>query len=431
MSSGRGAYYKNKYGSGGRGGGGGRRGGGGRGGGRSGDPFPKRGRFDGDGGTPPPPTLGGTFADLAHLLQSIDGRNYGSYHDLEREWRQETFTLRIGRAQSDPFAPPTRCQVRIPASQFVQSWPSSTLPHAGRVAASDFLLRHLYQTCQSLGADQSLRSSGGGWSGPKGGDLQILEPTQHVLEQSAVQIVQTDDQAPPEVVLQMTINLPARGRTILGLAARQILCTILPQLVAAVAALPTEPLWQHVNSCQDQVWLQQQLSANGLVAFVPNGAVLPRRSGVDDRPLMDAVTFTSPQSLQRTFVLPQTRQTITGMGIPDGVTLICGGGFHGKSTLLRALQWGIYPKVPGDGREFCVVRPRAMSIRAEDGRLVQAVNIADFLSDLPGNSKDTTCFSTENASGSTSQASNIAEVRLCVRERHRGGVNIHAILSKK
>jgi predicted ABC-class ATPase len=105
------------------------------------------------------------------------------------------------------------------------------------------------------------------------------------------------------------------------------------------------------------------------------------------------------------------------MAIPQGITLICGGGFHGKSTLLQALQGAIYPKVADDGREFCVVRRQTTTVRAEDGRAVQAVNITDFLTNLPGGgNKDTVCFSTDNASGSTSQASSIVEVRtrVCV-----------------
>ena len=420
--SGRGAYYKNKYGN--RSGrGGGRSNDSGRGRGRSGGsgsggPFPKRGRFEGVSQL----TVGGSFVDLARLLESIDGRNYPTYHDLEREWHHDEkannkFSLRIGRAQSDPFAPPTWCQIRIPATEFVDNWPETLRDNpVARVAASDFLLRHLYRTCQSLGADKTVRTGGGsGWSGPKGGDLQILAPTQHVLEQSAVQIAKADNGTnQTDVVLQMTVNLPARGRTILGYAAKEIFCNILPQLVAALLALPTKPLWDHVHLIEDQVWLQNQLAAWGLVAFIPNGSILPRRSGVDDRPLLDAVPFSSPPNLECSFDLPNTNNTIIGMGIPEGVTLICGGGFHGKSTLLQALQWGIYPKIQGDGREFCVVRPLATSIRAEDGRSVQSVNIADFLRDLPGKAKDTTCFSTENASGSTSQASSIVEVRRTV-----------------
>ena len=448
--SGRGEYYRNKY-----GGGRSSRGRGGGGGGRHHKPFNNNNTGQ-----------GGTYADLQNLLESIDGRQYPSYHDLETTtspntyWLHPTgFKLQIGRAQSDPFAPPTRCRVHIPPT--LVRLPTSILLHNSSgsssstrnsnsnnstkircIAAADYLLRQLYQECKSMGADQSLRSSassssssgggrgggGSGWSGPKGGDLQILQPTQHVLEQSAVQVVpasstvaaaspsSTGDPAAAGggVIVQLTINLPARGRTVLGRAAYEILDRILSRLMASICPpmRSDNALLEHVDSVEDQMWLQSQLAErNDLIAFVRNGAILPRRSGVDDRPLQEnAVPFASPPSLQQTFVLPNAGTTITGMGIPPGLTLICGGGFHGKSTLLQALQWAIFPKVPGDGREFCAVPPNAVKIRAEDGRFVQSVDISCFLSHLPFQ-KDTTCFSTEDASGSTSQASNIVEVR--------------------
>jgi predicted ABC-class ATPase len=292
------------------------------------------------------------------------------------------------------------------------------------MALGDFLLRNLYNSCKRLGADASLGDgAGGGWQGPKGGDIQVLEPCQHVLEQSAVRIDRTNG----NVIAQITINLPARGRTILGRAAEQILGSTLPTMIQQsfyYSNLPSkDELQKHVESVEDQVWLQRQLETRNLVAFVRNGAILPRISGDDDRPMdaRQAVPFTSPkggdssndrerQRMEVSFALPNAEITILGMGIPKGITLICGGGFHGKSTLLSVLQNGVYPKVVGDGREFCVVDPNACKIRAEDGRNVQAVDISNFINNLPYG-KDTTDFSTMDASGSTSQAAFIQEVR--------------------
>jgi len=318
----------------------------------------------------------------------------------------------VGRTQSDPFAPPTRCRVLLSASS-VQLPANTFSTQTQCIAAGDFLLRRLYQACREEGADHSLRSTGnGGWSGPKGGDLQILAPTQHVLEQSAVQVSRQGD-----VMVQLTVGLPARGRSVLGQAAYEILDHVLSRLLqSAILNVPTADLEEHVKSVEDQLWLQSQLDDNGLVAFIRNGAILPRKSGVDDRPIPpqeNPLPFQSPSSLEKSFVLPQTGVTVTGMGIPKGITLICGGGFHGKSTLLQALQWGVHgAKLPGDGREFCVTNPTAMKIRSEDGRSVQAVDISTFINNLPFD-KDTTCFSTADASGSTSQASNIVEVCCC------------------
>jgi hypothetical protein len=284
------------------------------------------------------------------------------------------------------------------------------------MATGDFLWRQLYRNCRAMGADHTLAAegnggaSGSGWSGPKGGDIQVMEPVQHVMEQSAVQINEDGT-----VVAQLTLNLPARGRSILAQAANYIFGNVLPQLMQdslVYESLSANMLAQHVDSVQEQLWLQDQLGAAGLVAFVRNGAILPRVSGAADNDfpmLKGAIPFQSPPNLEVSFLLPLTDITVTGMGIRKGVTLICGGGFHGKSTLLQTLQLGVYSKIPGDGREFCVTSANAMKIRAEDGRCVKSVDISPFINNLPFG-KDTKCFSTLDASGSTSQATNIVEV---------------------
>ena len=216
------------------------------------------------------------------------------------------------------------------------------------------------------------------------------------------------------VVCQLAVNLPARGRTVLGSVAAHILDKVLPQMVRdclVASSLNLKNMRSHVDSIEDQAWLQKQLDSAGLVSFVRNGAILPRVSGVDDHPMSNdnAIPFESPLSLETSFSLPNAGVAITGMGIPKGITLICGGGFHGKSTLLEALQLAVYYKIPGDGREFCVTSAMAAKIRAEDGRCINAVDISSFIKNLPFG-KDTTCFTTADASGSTSQASNIVEV---------------------
>jgi predicted ABC-class ATPase len=257
-----------------------------------------------------------------------------------------------------------------------------------------------------MGADKG--STNGGWSGPKGGDIQVMEPVQHVMEQSAVRI-----NADGSVVAQVTLNLPARGRTCSAHSANHIFDGVLSQMVhdsLVFESLDTVALTHHVDSVQDQVWLQNQLDGAGLVAFVRNGAILPRISGNADLPMLQgAIPFQSPMSRQVSFTLPNAGTAVIGMGILKGVTLICGGGFHGKSTLLQTLQLGVYSKIPGDGREFCVTSANAMKIRAEDGRCVKSVDISPFINNLPFG-KDTKCFSTLDASGSTSQATNIVEV---------------------
>jgi predicted ABC-class ATPase len=402
---GRGEYYKNRYGSGGR-----------QRQARDEDTAASSSLLQGQRG-------GGSYEDLRRKILSIDGRQYPCYHDLETPpnggWVHSTegsslpqlhFTLEIGRAQSDPFAPPTRCRVTLPreSSQFPMSLWSNKIR---RIAFADYLWRALHRKCKEMRADQSLNNgNGGGWSGPKGGDIQVMEPTQHVLEQTAVSV-----DSKGNIKSQLTVNLPASGRSILGSAALHILNKVLPQLVLECLVVSSHNLAdinQHVDSVEDQAWLQGQLEGAGLVAFVRNGAILPRSSGIDDRPMSHqiAIPFQSPSSLQVSFTLPNAGTSVSGMGIRKGITLICGGGFHGKSTLLEALQLAVYYKIPGDGREFCVSSVKSVKIRAEDGRCVTAVDISSFIKNLPFG-KDTSCFTTSDASGSTSQAANIVEVR--------------------
>jgi predicted ABC-class ATPase len=189
-----------------------------------------------------------------------------------------------------------------------------------------------------------------------------------------------------------------------------MLCDDLPEIIQQAlhyANLDAQAIQRHGETVEDAHWLQSQLARQNLVAFVANGALLPRASGVSDRPLADGIPFQSPPSLQVEFTCPN-RGRISGMGIPAGVTLIVGGGYHGKSTLLRAIELGVYPHIPGDGREFVVTDQTAVKIRAEDGRSVAGVDISPFINQLP-HGRSTSQFRTENASGSTSQAASMIE----------------------
>jgi predicted ABC-class ATPase len=209
----------------------------------------------------------------------------------------------------------------------------------------------------------------------------------------------------------MVVGLPARGRTVDASAARTVLLDELPEVVRRAlvpGGVSVDRARHHVETVEDADHLRLRLLDLGLVAFVADGSVLPRESGASDRPLRaGAVPFEGPEELRVSVELPN-RGEVEGMGIPEGVTLVVGGGFHGKSTLLSALAWGVYDHVAGDGRELVVARSDAVKIRAEDGRSVAGVDISAMIGELPGG-RDTEDFSTPNASGSTSQAANIAE----------------------
>lgn len=321
--------------------------------------------------------------DLYANLQRLDGASYGAYKSLVGTYAADGFDLTIYRVQSDPYAPPSQVAVRLDVSQ-MEVPPELTETKSQQVAVADFFARTFYQ---ELGAFR---------------DLRMAAPSQQILERSYAQISEGT------LELRFQMQLPARGRTILGRQARRIVSEDIPAAVErALYDFDLAKLRQQVNTYQDYLQLRHLLKENDLVAFVADGSVLARASGISDLPLPEAIVTRSPHSLTRTFTLPHAKE-VTGMAIPRGITVIVGGGYHGKSTLLAALAKGVYAHIPGDGRELVATDPSACFIRAEDGRCVNAVDVRAFINNLPGG-RSTESFSTQNASGSTSQAAAIIE----------------------
>jgi len=336
-----------------------------------------------------------TNDDLRRILNRIDGKGYPAYKDIRGHYQFPGFTLLIDHVQGDPFAAPSRLRVRVP--QRIAGYPPDTYSQPSRrIALADFLTRAFDAASSQV---SGRRGSG------KSGLIAIDRPGQQVLERTSALV---DEET---VEARFVAGLPASGRRVLGRQAAVMLCENLPHIVESALHFSAEDraaLYRHLQTAEDADWLRSQLPANGLVAFVADGAVLPRRSGVDDRPLRKGSTpFQSPTSLRVEFDLPNAGP-VSGMGLPAGITLIVGGGYHGKSTLLNALERGVYNHVPGDGRELVVTVEEAVKIRAEDGRAVSGVDISPFIGALP-NGADTRRFSTANTSGSTSQAANIVE----------------------
>lgn len=332
---------------------------------------------------------------LRDTLLDLDGRGYKAYKDIRGRYRFADFQLTIDYVQGDPFASPSQFSVWVP--QNVAGFPAELYSSPSReVALRDFLTRQFSVACRQV---SQKRGTG------KSGAIAVCRLGQEVLDRTSAFVSEKG------VEIRFTVGLPAQGRRILGRQAAQMLCEDIPELVDRALIyenLDAEAIQRQVETVEDADWLRSQLRDRDLVAFVADGSILPRRSGVDDRPLQqNVVPFESPASLRVSFQRPNGGE-ITGMGIPRGVTLIVGGGYHGKSTLLRAVELGVYNRIPGDGREFVVTDARAVKIRAEDGRSVVGVDISPFINNLP-QGQPTQEFSTENASGSTSQAANIIE----------------------
>lgn len=335
--------------------------------------------------------------ELGRLLLEIDGRGYKAYKEIAGRYQGPGFVLSIDHVQGDPFAEPSR--VRLLVEPSFGAYPEWTLSsEARRVATADFINRRLHN---ELGHRNDRQGSG------KSGLLEVLRPGQQILRRTSLLL-----NSEGEVEARIRVGLPARGRTVLGRVANRLL---LEQLVSVLhrgllfESHDSDALLKHIECYEDSLALRSRLQENGLVAFVPNGASLPRRSGVDDRPAAQSgvVLFKAPVEREITLDTPH-RGPVNGMGVPAGITLIVGGGYHGKSTLLRAIELGVYDHIPGDGREGVVALDSAVKIRAEDGRAVSGVDISNFIDGLPGGN-NTRHFHSENASGSTSQAASITE----------------------
>lgn len=334
--------------------------------------------------------------DLLNILKSINGKGYKAYKDIAGDYDFGKYILHVDSVQGDPFASPSR--IRISVNQKNSKFPENLFDESyRRIALTDFLARLFYENINKIYS----RVKGSG----KSGLLSIDSCGQEVLDRTAICIDKN------KVEARIEVGLPANGRRVLSKEAEEIFFNFIPKIVDKTLYfnnINKEKLIESVRLSEDQDYIRNKLNELQLCAFVANGSILPRESGVSEKPLKNnAVKFLSPKELEVEINLPN-KGKISGMGIKKGITLIVGGGYHGKSTLLKALELGVYNHIKGDGREFVITDDTAVKIRAEDGRSIEKVDISIFINNLP-NGKDTVKFSTENASGSTSEAANIVE----------------------
>lgn len=333
--------------------------------------------------------------DLKNKLESIHRKSYPAYKSLRGSYTFGDFVLSIDHVQGDPFAAPSSLHVELPLKK--AGFPEKYLEKRHtKTALEDLILRSF-----SKALDQySFKAKGSG----KSGLISTSRPGPEVMRRTAVEFNNI------ALLVRFEVGFPANGRTINAQELEKILLEFLPQIVKTCLFYQS---WEKakIQACyelaENQQRIREVLEERKLVAFCANGSILPRKSGVSSQPLKDAIEFQSPESMEISIDLP-FGNSIRGMGIPEGVTLIIGGGYHGKSTLLQALEQGVYNHVKGDGREYVITREDALKLRAEDGRAVSHLDLSLFIHDLP-NGKDTHCFSTEDASGSTSQAAGVLE----------------------
>lgn len=335
--------------------------------------------------------------DLKDLLDRIDHRGYPAYKDTAGMYQFRNYVLSIDHVQGDPFAAPSKLSVIVSGTK--AGFPSEYYSKAWRKAAlQDLLIRRFYQKADRF----SFQAKGSG----KSGMIAVSRPSQKILERSACQINDKNG----DIVFRLEVGFPANGRTINARELEKILFQFLQECVEEslyYKAYKESQVREVAALADDQQYIREELKKRNLAAFIANGSILPRVNGVSDKPMNGAVKFISPSSMEVSMQLPHAGE-MKGMGIRNGITLVVGGGYHGKSTLLKALEAGVYNHITGDGREYVITDETAVKIRAEDGRSVKKTDISMFIGTLP-NGKDTKAFSTEDASGSTSQAANMIE----------------------
>ncbi len=321
---------------------------------------------------------------ISQIIRKIDSKGYKGYKELTgKKENIENFELKFLRVQGDPFASPSVVKVSL-------DFPWRRYGNC-RLGVEDYLYRRL---SKALGKYSERCGEGHSCF------LGVPKPKNIMIRRSGVVAGEKS------VEYRFWVGLPARHRRVLGGEAERIIYQKIPSAIQDVMSFSHTSIKEHLISCEIQNSLRNQLDSMGLVSFVPNGALLPRKCGDCEEPLKDAVPFESPPELE--VVMKTEHGDIKGMGIKKGITVIAGTAFHGKTTLLNALLDGIYNHVPRDGREGVVTMRDAVNIRAEEGRAVRCVDISSFIYNLPNN-KDTFCFNTDNASGATSMAASIQE----------------------
>ncbi|PMH09899.1 ABC-ATPase domain-containing protein [Vibrio splendidus] len=322
---------------------------------------------------------------LTAKLKKLEKQNFRAYQQIKGQYDFADFELHIDHVQGDPYASSSRFRATRAWSLTGLDWLKEK-SYEYQVAARDFIARSFSEFAKQE-TTVSIALTG----------QTVLDNTSVVFTEHGIEI-------------RFRINLPADGRSILAKKAINIITFYLPKFIRRATLereLNIEAMIKHCEAVEDQDALRAQLEENNLAAFVANGSVLPRIAGNCDLPMKGAVPFAAPESLSVTLNTPN-KGDVTGLGIPKGITLIVGGGFHGKSTLLNAVERSIYNHIPGDGREGIVTATDTMKIRAEDGRCVHNLNLSNYINHLPMQ-KDTSNFSTQDASGSTSQAAWLQE----------------------
>ena len=214
-----------------------------------------------------------TATELRSKLKNIDHKGYPAYKELRGQYNFGDYVLSIDHVQGDPFASPSRLSVHVQKGK--AGFPAEYYDTAAkRITLQDHLTR-LFGRWISGG---SFQAKGSG----KSGLLTVSRCGQQVLERTAMRIAGGD------VTLRFEAGFPANGRTINARELEKMLFEILPDCVRKslyYANIDKDKLQKAIWLCEDQQYIRECLCEKELCAFVANGSILPRESGVSEKPM--------------------------------------------------------------------------------------------------------------------------------------------------
>jgi len=326
-------------------------------------------------------------------LLTLEGKPYQAYKSLEGTYRFERFVLSLDRVAQDPgISSPMRVRVDQAEARFpTDLWSTRTR----KVALEDFIARRWHETIRKV---MRAPHAGRGAYGIEAGGQQILERTACRITEDWLEI-------------RGTITWPSDARKTAPKIAQAMMTEDVPQLIDGALIYGNHnpsAVQRHVQLAEDAEALRGQLVEHGLIAFIADGAVLPREHTSGKPVLSHLVTWQSPPELRVTLTLPH-RGPVTGLGVPRGITVIIGPPFSGRSTFIHALAACVYPHIPGDGREFSATVADAVLVTAEEGRRIEGVNLHPFITHLR-TGEDVAQYRTEQAAPLLSQAAALVEV---------------------
>lgn len=304
---------------------------------------------------------------LRKTLKNADGKPFQKYKGIQNNFVLEDFEIIFDDVQNDRMGH-TAIRVRVPHKKagFPEDMYDTKLRE---IALRDLIARRFRESARTHARSPIPKTSGG--------EVFIPRPGQEILERGSVAI------SPYFIEVRFTADLPADGNKVSAVAMDLLMERIKTIISESLyfSAYKQSKVYNHLQTYENAEFIRENLDSKGIVAFIADGSVLPRRDD-DLAPMVDAKEFVTDPALKVTFDVPYG-EPISGMGIPKGFTAVTGASRNGKSALLDAIFAGVYDHIPGDGREYVITSRDAAFIMAEPNRPADSVDISMFVPETP------------------------------------------------